>query len=436
MLGKSGKVEIIVNYKNLDKHVKNINGKNEIIYTPFVVTMGTYLDNTINKDITVNNGKTVTSGSKTFITGVSIPGLSESLKISSIPNMSNVTISYETKEFSLNTMYFVIVPKIIDNNSLSELDKLNTLYGSVNKLQSNMDLINENSNKLASGTTLLKNTLNSKIAGLSKENILTNEVLNGIKSSATSKVNSMFTDSYMKDLSEKVWLSVKEESQKNEDEGLNNIVSKQMVSYLNDTNLYNDYVNCKTGQVVKEQGGEMTALQQRSCYVISQDKALPYFESLTKEVSMYVMEKVSKEVSVSVSKQTSTIVASELSTKVAGSVVDTMLKEVNKSLKELYSKIVTLDNGMNALNDGITLYNNDGIKVLSSKMTEVKDVTSRVKALVNVSNEYKSFTESNMSGETKFILKIDSAKKEVKSVSDTSSKTKTTFFQRLKNLFK
>ena len=199
MLGKSGKVEIIVNYKNLDKHVKNINGKNETIYTPFVVTMGTYLDNTINKDITVNNGKTVTSGSKTFITGVSIPGLSESLKISSIPNMSNVTISYETKEFSLNTMYFVIVPKIIDNNSLSELDKLNTLYGSVNKLQSNIDLINENSNKLASGTTLLKNTLNSKIAGLSKENILTNEVLNGIKSSATSKVNSMFTDSYMKD---------------------------------------------------------------------------------------------------------------------------------------------------------------------------------------------------------------------------------------------
>lgn len=436
MLGKSGKVEIIVNYKNLDKHVKNINGKNETIYTPFVVTMGTYLDNTINKDITVNNGKTVTSGSKTFITGVSIPGLSESLKISSIPNMSNVTISYETKEFSLNTMYFVIVPKIIDNNSLSELDKLNTLYGSVNKLQSNMDLINENSNKLASGTTLLKNTLNSKIAGLSKENILTNEVLNGIKSSATSKVNSMFTDSYMKDLSEKVWLSVKEESQKNEDEGLNNIVSKQMVSYLNDTNLYNDYVNCKTGQVVKEQGGEMTALEQRSCYVISQDKALPYFESLTKEVSMYVMEKVSKEVSVSVSKQTSTIVASELSTKVADSVVDTMLKEVNKSLKELYSGIETLDNGMNALNDGITSYNNEGIKVLSSKMTEVKDVTSRVKALVNVSNEYKSFTESNMSGETKFILKIDSAKKEVKSVSDTSSKTKTTFFQRLKNLFK
>ena len=50
-----------------------------------------------------------------------------------------------------------------------------------------------------------------------------------------------------------------------------------------------------------------------------------------------------------------------------------------------------------------------------------------LKALVNVSNEYESFTESNMSGETKFILKIDSAKKEVKSVSDTSSKTKTTF---------
>ena len=74
MLGKSGKVEIIVNYKNLDKHVKNINGKNETIYTPFVVTMGTYLDNTINKDITVNNGKTVTSGTKTLITGVSIPG--------------------------------------------------------------------------------------------------------------------------------------------------------------------------------------------------------------------------------------------------------------------------------------------------------------------------------------------------------------------------
>ena len=44
LIGKSGKVEINIDYSNNLKHTVLINGKNEIMYTPFVITYGTTFD--------------------------------------------------------------------------------------------------------------------------------------------------------------------------------------------------------------------------------------------------------------------------------------------------------------------------------------------------------------------------------------------------------
>ena len=43
--GKSGKIEITIDYTNKDEH-EVINGKTEKMYTPFVVMLGTIIDNT------------------------------------------------------------------------------------------------------------------------------------------------------------------------------------------------------------------------------------------------------------------------------------------------------------------------------------------------------------------------------------------------------
>ena len=95
MVGKSGKVEITIKYTNTDKHVVNVNGKNELLYTPFVVTMGTTISNK-NSNIAVSSGKIISNGTNSVIVGISTPGLYESLGLSEFKNMDTITITYDT----------------------------------------------------------------------------------------------------------------------------------------------------------------------------------------------------------------------------------------------------------------------------------------------------------------------------------------------------
>ena len=132
MLGKSGKVTIKINLKNNDRHLVKVNGKSEYLYTPFVVTLGTIIDGNAN-----NNG------TKNIVVGVATPGLYDSLKISSLSSLNNLTISYTTDNFELSSMYMVATPKLLDSEDLKIFDELDSLYGKVNSLQDNMNLIDE-----------------------------------------------------------------------------------------------------------------------------------------------------------------------------------------------------------------------------------------------------------------------------------------------------
>ena len=59
LAGKSGKVKITLKYKNKMENEAQINGKQEILYTPFVVVAGTIIQNDNNKNIQITNGKLI-----------------------------------------------------------------------------------------------------------------------------------------------------------------------------------------------------------------------------------------------------------------------------------------------------------------------------------------------------------------------------------------
>ena len=59
MLGKSGKIKIEITYTNHDKHQVKVAGKEETLYTPFVVTSATVISSSNNKNVEVTNGKEV-----------------------------------------------------------------------------------------------------------------------------------------------------------------------------------------------------------------------------------------------------------------------------------------------------------------------------------------------------------------------------------------
>lgn len=432
ILGKSGNVEIIIDYTNLDKHTVNVNGTKTTMYTPFVVVTGTYIDNKNNSDIKVTNGKTYETAGKTFVSMISTPGLIESLGGSK--ELNEVKISYKTTKFELNSIYSVVMPKIVDKSILSNFDKLDPIYSKFSELQTNMDLIVSSSKELKDGTSLLKNTLNNSIGNLTTENLLTKEKKDLISSSAVDGVNKTFTEEYVNNLSESVWKEV-EASMVNGDEALEAKVKNILVNYLTEVGLLRDYVNCETGKAVVSMGGEMTSEQQRSCALVLADKALPYFKTLTNEVSSYVAEKVSKSVSASVSKNVALETAKSVSVNVSTSVTNQLLTETKKSLNELYLGITKIDDGMNALYNGLDKYNKEGINTLSNALNNAKTMEEKVKALVNLGSEYDSFAGSNMDSDTKFIMVIN--KEEAPKENTVKvTKEKETLWTRIKNLFK
>ena len=49
--GKSGKVKITIQYTNKEEHTVKIEGRNTVLYTPFIVGCGTIFNNDNNKNI-------------------------------------------------------------------------------------------------------------------------------------------------------------------------------------------------------------------------------------------------------------------------------------------------------------------------------------------------------------------------------------------------
>ena len=449
MLGKSGKVDITIKYTNNDKHSMLINGKYETLYTPFVVMFGTSINETNTSNITINNGKVVSNGSKNFIVGISTPGLYESLKISNFKDLDTIKISYDTTCFELGSIYSVITPKVIDESDLKIFDKIDDLANKVNTLQKNTDLIESNTLKLYNGSSLIRKNLLNSINNLKNNsgNVLNEKELEAISTKVVNETNKTFTDDYKIKLGESTWKTVSA-SLKSSDEVTNKVtsittssVSNAVIDYLKSVGEYEDYVKCEMGNSA-------------SCQVIASDKTLPYVKAaalksssetaknVSSYVSNYTAEKVTKTVAPLVAQttalETSKTVSKNVANEVANSVKEASIQTVSSSLKELYDGISKLDDGLKELSDGITKYNNEGIKSISKLVNgDVKNISARVKALTKLSNDYKTIQSTKkVNGSTKLIYVIDSESYVPNKIVDNVTETKLTFWDRVKNLFK
>ena len=172
ILGKNGKIKIVLTYKNNSFKNMNINGKTEKMYVPYAIITTSILNNTDNKNIKVTNGKIIDNGVNSVITAISSPGLYESLKIDDIKDINKVEITYDTSNFELNSIYSVATTSLFDNSNLDIFGEINNLYKSINLLQSNMDTIVEASKKLSDGSNQLDagiTELNNKIQELTQK---------------------------------------------------------------------------------------------------------------------------------------------------------------------------------------------------------------------------------------------------------------------------
>jgi putative membrane protein len=140
---------------------------------PFIVGLGTVIDNENNKNIEISGGKVIDNGNKTFVFGVALPGMQESLGIDKktidIPN--SIEISMEAKDFEMNEIYFFATPKLIDEDDLELFNKIDKIYDMAtelkdgsSKLVEGSQQLSEGAGKLNAGTHELSKELNIQIA--------------------------------------------------------------------------------------------------------------------------------------------------------------------------------------------------------------------------------------------------------------------------------
>ena len=448
LLGKSGNVTINIKYINNEKHGN--------LYTPFVITTTTMIESNNNSNVTINNGKTIEFGSKNLVVGISTPGLYESLNLEELKGLDTITINYDTKSFELSNIYSVVTTKLLESSDLSKFDKLDTLYESTSKLQDNMNLICKGSNTLSQGSTTLLTELKSSINTISKDksDALSDEQISSITKTTLDTIDKTYTNKYKEAIANSAWEEVKKSMQNSSDKTVEGYVKEAVTNAVTnyiETNYKEDYDKCIAGQLEYSKTGVANE-NLLSCKVIEEVKnsnevkliteaALSASSSVANKTSMYIAENVSKSVSVNTSaetaKKTATMVSESVSKKVSNAVKDTILKNTISSLNELYTGISKLDSGIKELNTSLNAYNEQGINEISNIVNNnVKTLSNNVKELTKLANNYKSYGGSKTNGSTKFIMVIDSKKKEEEKQIVNKEETKLTLFQRIINLFK
>lgn len=448
LLGKSGNVTINIKYINNEKHGN--------LYTPFVITTTTMIESNNNSNVTINNGKTIEFGSKNLVVGISAPGLYESLNLEELKGLDTITINYDTKSFELSNIYSVVTTKLLESSDLSKFDKLDTLYESTSKLQDNMNLICKGSNTLSQGSTTLLTELKSSINTISKDksDALSDEQISSITKTTLDTIDKTYTNKYKEAIANSAWEEVKKSMQNSSDKTVEGYVKEAVTNAVTnyiETNYKEDYDKCIAGQLEYSKTGVANE-NLLSCKVIEEVKnsnevkliteaALSASSSVANKTSMYIAENVSKSVSVNTSvetaKKTATMVSENVSKNVSNAVKDTILKNTISSLNELYTGISKLDSGIKELDTSLNAYNEQGINEISNIVNNnVKTLSNNVKELTKLANNYKSYGGSKTNGSTKFIMVIDSKKKEEEKQIVNKEETKLTLFQRIINLFK
>ncbi len=429
MIGKKGHVSITIKYAN--NLANNFNGN--ILYTPFVVMTETILPTKYNYNVTVTNGKVISTGTNNVITGISSPGLYESLKISSLQNFDTITIEYDTTKFSKEFIYSVSTSKLVDANDFTKLGDINSIYDQINTLSNGSAQLVDGSKKLVDGATQIKSgsiQLNSgaksaydgaikikeavdssiKLSQSDKSNALDDTTISNIKEQAS--ISATLTDGQKDLIGEKAILSAENSIKNNisilESKGIND----NLVSVCSNDQVPDEYISTCTNY---------------ASYIVQ-------YKYLKDANVVNMMKEVAKNTAISTAeetaKSTASLVAGEVSLSVANQVkatatqktieslntlstslgeLSTGLKDLSDGTNNLVSGISKLSDGANNLYHGSSIFNENGIKKVSNLINgPLKSKTSTIKQLTKLSDNYESFASksNDVKGSTKFIMII------------------------------
>lgn len=152
LAGKSGKVKIKINFRNLDEHIVKINGEGRKIYTPFTVVTALNLPIDKFENVELSDGELISDGNNQAITFVSFPGLSESLQLEKYEDTKdinipeNLEITADVKNFEMGPIMITATPELLTSDKINKIknDMGHTGFDD-NKIQDKLDKFDKKS---------------------------------------------------------------------------------------------------------------------------------------------------------------------------------------------------------------------------------------------------------------------------------------------------
>ena len=464
IIGATGKVKIVFNYRNISFCYRNVNGVNKVLYTPFVITTGMILNNEYNSNIKVTNGKSISKGNSNIIVGIATPGLADSLGLQELNNLNKITISFETTRFEMPTVYSVATPKIIDNDDLKIFDKLTSISTSVDKLQTSIDSIEQGANDLLEGITKIDignnaihdnlKLVTEKITELEQGSLKLEQGLETILeklSSSESLLNNYISSESVTDMK----LLIKSNTDTIEKLKTTNQNLKDTYDLFGLSNLTNEMIMALDATTYSRLGLTLTPEEitaKNLQLIVVKATYENSYESNTKLITL--LEKDNEAVattlqtlnnaSSNITKLMTTLTVALNDAKEGSKKIVDGTKNLKEGMELLTSNSKTLALGTDNLLDGgkkltlgISDFNTKGINELSKYANKINNMAATSKELVKLSQSYGTFTMNNnkTNSETKFIMTIPAISYVEEVPTSEPTKEKLTLIDRFKNLF-
>lgn len=426
ILGKTGQVKITIQYNNKDEHIVMVNGKEQKMYTPFIVVAGTILQNDTNKNIEVSNGKVINDGSKAMVMGIALPGLQESLKADNtdikIPN--NIEITMDATDFELGNIITFVTPKVLEEKDLDIFKKLDEIYSQVdglqtasNQIQAGSKSLVEGTNQLVSGTKELKEGTSTAFNGAKqiktqvtkatnqlandKSEALDQNTLNAIGEQAKQLAN--LSDTQKAQIGNQAQ-AVAEQKIQSQKVAMGEKAASQAVSQVKNLTLTQAQkqqiqANVKASLEADSNYMALPAEQRAIVLQFSQNSAVVAAEKTAKETATQVAKQVANstaqtvagEVAGSIANSTAQSVAQTTAIQTAQTTATTTAKKVANQVKataqsQIVTQMKTLGEGLNQLTNGLSNLN-DGTSTLQNGMNELKEGANTLSEGIKTFNE-------------------------------------------------
>ncbi|ATD55352.1 hypothetical protein [Clostridium chauvoei] len=155
LAGKTGKLKIQIQQKNNISQVKNIDGQNRLIYTPFYSLVALPFETDYIKNIKVSDGgKLISDGKREVAFGVLLPGMKENLKdVEDVDIYDSLEIEGDIENFKMSSIYINTSSKLPDIKNIDGIGDLSNMTSDLERLVDASKKLVDGSNALANGVT-------------------------------------------------------------------------------------------------------------------------------------------------------------------------------------------------------------------------------------------------------------------------------------------